>query len=426
MLKRAAAGCCLLLASSPSNAQVPAGGEFRINTFVTGDQASARMATEPDGDFVLVWMSTQDGDGFGIMGRRYDASGAPRGAEFQVNTYTTGRQGLPAVAVGRAGDVVVVWESVQDGCVSSLRGQRFDGAGNRLGAEVAVNTYAPGLQEQLNIGRAADGRFVVAWRSPNDGSPSGIAARRFDAAGEPVGNEFVVNTYTTGYQFFSDVSMEADGDFVVVWEDFNNRDGSGPSIFGQRFDASAVRLGGEFQVNTYTTGIQRNPSVSMSPMGGFVAAWSSQFGDGSAEGMFARRYGRDGYPIGSDFVVNAYTTGSQDHSHDHISHDAYGNFVVTWQGPGDGSNTGSFAQRFSVGGARRGAEFRVNTYTTGSQPLPLVSSDAPGNSTVAWHSMGQDGSGWGVHAQRFGGLTPATLAVDPAGNRVLEPGEAVP
>lgn len=45
------------------------------------------------------------------------------------------------------------------------------------------------------------------------------------------------------------------------------------------------------------------------------------------------------------------------------------------------------AQRFTAPGARRGAEFRVNTYTTGLQTRPSVASDAVGNFVVAWTSL---------------------------------------
>ena len=33
-----------------------------------------------------------------------------------------------------------------------------------------------------------------------------------------VGSEFQVNTYTRGYQSFSSVAVDANRDFVVVWE----------------------------------------------------------------------------------------------------------------------------------------------------------------------------------------------------------------
>jgi hypothetical protein len=48
-----------------------------------------------------------------------------------------------------------------------------------------------------------------------------------------------------------------------------------------------------------------------------------------------------------------------------------------------------------------------------------------GNFVVDWVSSGQDGSSYGIFAQRFGGLGPAALTVDTPGNQVLEPGENV-
>ena len=385
---------------------------------------------EPDGDFVVVWESyTQDGNHFGVFGQRFAVSGARRGTEFQVNAYTTGAQGLAAVAVGSRGDFVVSWTSAQDGSAGSVHGRRFDAAGSAIGGEFQVNTFTTGLQYVSHVGRAFDGRFVVSWTSEGaDGSNYGIAARRFDASGNPIGSEFVVNTYTTGYQVFGDLAVEANGNFVVVWEDYGgNRDGSGSAIFGQRYDASGNRLGTEFQVNTYTTGRQAIPGVSVSPAGGFVVAWAGNSGEGSGYGVFARRFDASGNAIGNDFVVNTYTTGDQYGLFGQIAHDASGNFVITWVSAGqDGSSYGDFAQRFSAAGARRGAEFRVNTYTTGAQFRPSSASDAVGNFVVSWDSGGgQDGSDSGIFGQRFGGLGPAALAVDTTGNLVLEPGETV-
>ena len=47
-----------------------------------------------------------------------------------------------------------------------------------------------------------------------------------------------------------------------------------------------------------------------------------------------------------------------------------------------------------------GSEFQVNTYTTGGQFRPSVSSDADGNFVVIWESRGQDGSVFGVFESR--------------------------
>jgi hypothetical protein len=301
----------------------------------------------------------------------------PRGGEFQVNTYTTGSQDTPDVQVGSEGYFVVAWESYQDGAGQSIHARRYDAAGEPVGDEFPVNTVTSSNQFWTRVGQASDGRFVVAWSSRGaDGSDYGIAARRFDASGAPLGSEFVMNTYTTASQAKGDLAVEPNGDFVAVWTDYNPRDGSGNALFAQRYEASGGRLGGEFQVNSYTSGYQAYPSIDVSPAGGFVVAWISDPGDGSGAGVFARRFDSSGNALGSDFVVNTYTTGSQREVE--VAHDARGNFVVTWHATINGQND-TFAQRFSASGARRGGEFRVNTYTTAVQALPSVDAVVVGN-----------------------------------------------
>ena len=411
-----------------ASAQVSAGPEFRVNTFTTGRQFFPRAAMARNGDFVIVWESLgQDGNAQGIFGQRFAASGTPLGSEFQVNTYTTYPQVEAALAMGRRGDFVVVWASIPTGSGYDIRGRRYDVSGNPIGGEFAVNTYTYSSQNRPHVGMAADGAFVVSWTSAGgDGSIVGIAARLFDAAGAPVGSEFVVNTYTTGSQISSDVAVGPNGDFVVVWEDFtNDRDGSGSTVLGQRFDAGGNPLGTEFQVNSYTTGPQQLPSVSVSTAGGFVVAFASE--DGSGCGAFARRFDSSGNALGADFQANTTTPNCQYGVAGQVAHDARGNFIVTWTGSfQDGSGSGVYGQRFSASGSRRGAEFQVNSYTTGEQAWATVGSDAVGNFVMSWQSSGgQDGSDFGVFSQRFGGLRPGAIGVDVNGNAMLEPGETV-
>src|SRR5688572_8949921 len=176
-----ALGICALATSTW--AQVPAGGEFLVNTYTTANQYFASTAMEPDGDFVMVWTSSgQDGSSYGVFGQRFAASGARRGGEFQVNVFTTSSQTIADVALGNRGDFTVVWSSVYNGNFD-LRGRRYDTNGAAIGGEFVVNTYTSGGQIYPRVGRASDGRFVVAWQSPNDGTFFGVAARRFDSSG---------------------------------------------------------------------------------------------------------------------------------------------------------------------------------------------------------------------------------------------------
>jgi hypothetical protein len=404
----------------------PAGGEFRVNSYTTLSQDTPRIAMDAAGNFVVIWTSSeQDGEFFGVFGQRYDAVGDPVGGEFQVNTYTVGGQAHAAVAMTAAGRFVVVWDSFgQDGNSYGVFGQRYDPAGIPVGGEFQVNTYTTSFQSGPAVAMTAAGSFVVVWGShTQDGNGYGVFGQRYDATGAPIGGEFRVNTHTTSDQYSPELAAGTAGDFVVVWTSLA-QDGSGTGIVGQRYDAMGAPIGGEFRVNTYTTGQQLGNVVAVDARGHFVVVWQSAGQDGSFDGIFGQRYDPAGQAVGSEFRVNTFTTQVQ--ARPAVAVDAAGRFLVVWMSYGaDGSGFGISGQRYDATGQRLGSEFPVNTYATGAQAAPALASDAVGNFVVVWYSAAQDGSGFGVFGQRYGGLRPAALAVDTGGNGVLEPGETV-
>jgi hypothetical protein len=417
------------LSASWGLAQVPAGGEFQVNTYTTDYQAEPLVASSAGGAFVVAWMST-DGNASGVFARRYDAHGTPLGTEFQVNTFTVGTQTIRGLTSDALGGFIVVWQS-QDADGAGVFARRYDHSGVPLGAEFQVNTHTTGTQGYARVASAAGGSFVVVWASySQDGDLSGVFAQRYDASGAPLGTEFRVNTHTTSFQAAPAVASDAGGGYVVTWDSYA-QDGSDFGVYAQRYDPAGVARGAEFQVNTFTTGTQWHSSVAADSAGNFVVVWTSYFQDGSYSGVFAQRYDASGTPRGAEFQVNTYTTLYQ--LAPSVVSDAVGDFVVSWfdyYGQ-DGSYNGVFAQRYDASGTPRGGEFQVNTYTTDNQDRASVASDAVGNLMVAWRSALQDGSDWGVFAQRYGGIVPAAMAVyaGPFGvsddNGVFETGESV-
>jgi len=391
----------------------PVGGEFQVNTYTTGnqqtlDESPQSVAMDADGDFVVTWTSYggQDGSGDGVYAQRYNAAGAAQGSEFQVNSYTTNNQRNSTVAMDADGDFVVTWTSyTQDGSRDGIYAQRYNAAGAAQGNEFRVNTSTTDYQSFSTVAMDSDGDFVVTWSSfGQDGSSYSIYAQRYNAAGVAQGSEFRVNTYTTNYQFTSTVAMDADGDFVVTWLSYG-QDGSNEGIYAQRYNAAGAAQGSEFRVNTYTTNLQGFSTVAMDADGDFVVTWSSSGQDGSAYGVFAQRYNAAGVAQGNEFRVNTYTTDYQSFST--VAMDTDGDFVVTWSSYlQDGSDNGIYAQRYNAAGVAQGSEFRVNTYTTSQQLLSTVAMDADGDFVVAWSSLNQDGSGYGVYAQRFSSNLP--------------------
>ncbi len=376
-------------------------GEVRANTHTTNPENTPKVATDADGDYVVVWQAFQeDGPSYGIYAQRYNAYGTAEGNEFRVNTYTATTQKMPAVAMDAAGDFVVAWESEgQDGSGYGIYAQRYNAAGTAQGSAFLVNTFTTNDQVSPTVAMDAAGDFVVAWQSYGQGGGvSGVYAQRYNSSGMAQGSEFQVNTYTTGWQGVPTVAMDATGDFVVTWTGVGAGDPS-YGIFARRYNSSGTAQGSEFLVNTYTTNGQEDSSVAMDAAGDFVITWESGGQDGSGYGVYAQRYNSSGTTQGTEFRVNTYTTGDQ--WAPAVAMDAAGDFAIAWQSNGqDGSGYGVYGQRYTAAGATVGSEIPLNVYTTGDQGLPALAMDASGDFVVAWEGQSAtDGSG--VTARQF-------------------------
>jgi hypothetical protein len=101
---------------------------------------------------------------------------------------------------------------------------------------------------------------------------------------------------------------------------------------------------------------------------------------------------------GPETRVNTTTAGSQSGPAVTVLSD--GGYIVTWQSYGqDGSGYGIYAQRYDAAGHAIGSETRVNTTTASDQNHPTVAALSDGGYVVTWQS--QDGSRWGISAQRY-------------------------
>ena len=387
----------------------PLGSEFRINTYTTRSQFFPSVATDSDGDFVVAWESRNQDGSYGIFGQRYNAAGTAQGSEFRINTYTN-IQRDPSVAMDSDGDFVVTWHSLgQEGSGYGVYGQRYNTAGVAQGSEFRINTYTTGDQRSPSVAMDSDGNFVVTWASfGQDGNGYGIYGQRYDNTGMAQGGEFRINTYTTSSQSSPSVAMDSNGDFVVAWAS-NGQDGNGYGIYGQRYNATGMEQDSEFRISTYTTNNQFRPSAAMDSDGDFVVTWASFGQDGDGYGIYGQRYNAIGVAQNSEFQINTYDTSSQ--FSPSVAVDSDGAFVVTWQSSGqDVSGYGVYGQRYNAAGMVQGDEFRINTYTTSTQLSPSVAMDSDGDFVVTWASFGQDISDYGIYGQRYSSvLIPVEL-----------------
>jgi S-layer family protein len=316
----------------------------------------------------------------------------PAGPEFRINENTIGLQRAASPAFLADGSFVVTWMDglqVQEG---EIMARRYSASGLPLGGQFQVNSYSTGYQYLSAAAAAPDGRFVVVWTGFDD-SFHGVRLRAYDGQGNPAGPERPVNTETLNDQWFPRVAHGGDG-FLVTW--------LGNGLSARLFDAAGLARGAEFRVdaNTFVGAVT---SVT-GWRGGFMVAFSSPHVNGEAD-VFVRRFDRDAIPVGVEFRVNTTLPGYQAQPSMAAAPD--GSFVVAWESLGqDGDLFGIMARGFAADGTPLGPETLVNAGTTGSQRHPRIVADAQGGFVVAWSSgfpqePGPDGSRDAVVARRL-------------------------
>ncbi|MEZ5842231.1 MAG: hypothetical protein R3D27_00675 [Hyphomicrobiaceae bacterium] len=372
----------------------PITGDIQVNSTTADQQRYSSVAALAGGGFVVTWSSlNQDGSGWGVYGQRYDDAGVAVGVEFAVNTFTTGDQWLPSIAGLADGGFIVTYDSDgQDGSGWGVYARRYDAGGNALGSEFLVNTTTANAQREATVTGLTDGGFIVAWESiGQDDSGSGIYAQRYDSGGTAVGGEFRVNTFTGNDQRFAQMVALADGAFLAVWSSFT-QDGNNWGVYGQRYGSDGLPLGGEFRISTTADGFEITPTAVQLKNGTIVIIWFANNSATDQLDIMGQLYTSAGAPIGGEFVVN--TTTSSNQVEPSISALPDGGFMVLWTSEGqDGDGNGVYAQRFDAAGTTVGTEFRVNDATIGSQTTitgnpgtPQLATLANGNIVGTWET----------------------------------------
>lgn len=323
------------------------------------------------------------------------------GTETQVNTYTNGDQYEQQITALASGGWVVTWQSDgQDGSGEGIYQQSYAAGGAPIGSEMRVNTHTASDQDKVQITELREGGWAIAWQSfDQDSSYLGVYQQVFDSDGTALGVETKVNTFTSDSQSSPMIAALADGGWVVVWMSYV-QDGSAQGVYMQVYDSDLSPLGSETLVNTYTTDFQGFPQVAALTGGGHVVSWRSDGQDGSGQGVYQQAYNADHSPLGLETQVNTYTTSFQ--YDQKMAALPNGDWVVTWVSSGqDGSNSGIFQQAFDRDGNPLRDETRVNTFVSGHQNEHQVTALLDGGWVVSWQSSSGESNGYGIFQQAY-------------------------
>ncbi len=419
---------------------VPDTDEFRINTYTISSQYWPRVVADDSGGFLAAWIGFHPDPGPGlpsqtIITTKLDPNGRPVGGEFVVGP-TQLSLNSPALAVRNFSQHFVVWTQkvILDPRGSRLLfGRILDDEGAPIEPDFSILTPTNYEGEEIDVRKllarsAPNGDVVLAWYF----EPVPFEARRvpmarhYSADGIAQGQEFPLVESVVGLPIWPDIAVTAFDEWIAVYQALG-QDGSGDAVVGRRFMKTGELLGSEFVINTYTTGRQGGPSIEAIGADRFVVVWESLGQDGDSQGLFGQMVSSDGTHIGSEFQVNSYTTSSQ--VEPTISRVHNDGFLVAWRNEpevparfGEGDLVSGRVRLFDNSGGAVGTEFQLNTIAEGFVGRIDSAGDQFGNVVVVWDVGQADMMDVDVYGRRF--LIDPTCG-DSNGDRSINAGDAM-
>lgn len=224
------------------------------------------------------------------------------------------------------------------------------------------------------------------------------------AAQAPLGREVSVNQTRAGWQHSPDVGVAADGSFVVVWED----DDEERRVWARRYGANGKPRGSELRVSRLGDHQQSAPAVAVWPDGSFVVAWNRVLAEGGPVEVYASRFDAGGRPLGQPRLVGfAGAEGWYEPAAVVILPD--GGFFVAWPLEDGGTYWDSgyypsrdlYGRRFTRDGILVGGRVTLNGDSLGDQREPECSVSQGKELVCAWTSWLGEGYFGEIMFRRF-------------------------
>ncbi|MBM3238048.1 hypothetical protein FJZ31_17290 [Candidatus Poribacteria bacterium] len=361
------------------------------------------IAVRPSGEFVVCFEAHPEGSSIrAIQVRRFDASGNPIGASFQLDAE---QPVWGAIAITTEGQFVVAYQELS---TRDLYAQRFDWLGNSTWDSILLNDDGNYLSQATpKIAVATPETFMVVWSDARDkDTDSNIYGRIFQISGDsavPVGEDFRIPSNGEPWHSLEDppdISGSDSGRFVVVWTESHYGVLSGPNYQTsiRVYNTSGTLITSQIHYTTYAT---RIPSVAINRTGNFVVAKEESLvmiDEGWELDIFLTFFNPDASVIRDIRVNPSNDNGASQGSPQIAMND--NTVLVAWNDPREGRDD-VWARLYSFpDGSALTPEFRVHEdISQTGHYLAGVAIDDEGRFIITWNDR-REGD-WNIYARRF-------------------------
>ena len=360
------------------------GAAVRVNEVTTNYQQRSSVARIGQG-FVVTWQDARSGNDADIYARRYNSNGDALGSEFKVSDNSTNQRYYPEVCSTDSGFTITWYDTRNTICDVYL--QRFDTAGAPVGSNYRVTSGA-GYGFYPTIAHL-QGQTVVSWYDDRNGDLD-IYAQWFKPNGDTLGGQVLVNDDTNNTNQYMPKAVASDSGWAFIWSDARVNDVS--QVYGQAYDASLVAITPNFMACDSVAGLhyQYDATVAAGQDGNFLSVWYDYRNDDGSWNIcdiYGRLYDENGNALTQDFLISdtAYNSDYRYSYGPKVACLSDGSYLVVWYDYRNDNDYDIFGQRLDVTGTPVGGNYLISTGRQGLEDYELTIAAADSGYGVFWY-----------------------------------------
>jgi len=338
-------------------------------------------------------------DGGGSTAASSGGGATPKawGTATLIETDNTGGADHPQVTFDANGNALAVWEQF-DGTRTNIWSNRYT-AGTGWGTAALIETDNAGDAGLPKVAIDANGNALAVWHQfdgPQTSGRSNIWSNRY-AASTGWGTATLIETDNAGRAVAPRIAIDANGNALAVWNQF---DGTRYNIWSNRYTAG-TGWGNAALIETDNAGHAQAVQIAIGANGDALAVWQ-QF-DGTRESIWSNRYTAG---TGWSTAARIENDNAEDAFSPEIAIDGSGNALVVWR-QHIGTLGSIWSNRYTAGTGWGTAAIINDTAGNGSHQQIAV--DARGNALAVWRQFDGGltniwsnrytaGTGWGTAA----------------------------
>ena len=320
----------------------PIGSNFKVDDNI--ENLSVRdhnIAVSGNGSFIITWSDKRMTSGFEyIYAQVFNAEGSAVGSNIQISD-KGGRN--PIAAADSIGNFAIGWQKTWI--------QLIDSSGSQIGWNKSTGIT------MTDIEMNEVGQIVITGMDINNDDEATIYTQYFSKDGKAQSQFYPVSTGTFRATNLV-VALDNNGEAFHIWRGRETQD-TDNDIFLQRSGFDGTVLGTTTKVNDDSegSGSQFFRQLSVYGQGDFVALWEQRLAD---RNYFLRYFSKDGTPVSSTIRV---TDRDEIKGHLHepfIATNNNGEAVVTWKRCVSGDD-GIMFQRYDNQGNRIGLNTKIRS-----------------------------------------------------------------